>query len=167
VLKSGRSVRQTNTAICEPIVDNVGASTFQPLWASMACYRDSFTFLYIGLVVKLLYKMSSPRFQLLDSNIFRSFIHFVVWTFPIFECNPWHQITLPYWNRLVCSVLTIGFNFMSIDSETLELSMGTCVSSVKTGSSTNFIGSYLFVLTISNMGSVRNFHDPSSESIIV
>jgi hypothetical protein len=97
------------------------------LWASTTCFRDSFTFftfLYIGLVVNLLYQMSSPRFE-----HFRFLTHFVVWKFPTSEWNHLRQITLPY----VFSSHEMDFTLMSIfvDSETLELNMGTCISSAK------------------------------------
>jgi hypothetical protein len=61
------------------------------------------------------------------------------------ECNHWHQITLPC--VLVFSSDKIDFDLMSIDSETLELGIGTglCnfLSGYSVGVSTNFIGSFV------------------------
>jgi hypothetical protein len=42
----------TNSAICEPIVQNMWEPRrLTTLWAFMACYRDSFTFTLLQLII--------------------------------------------------------------------------------------------------------------------
>jgi hypothetical protein len=53
------------TAICEPTVQKMSEPRhFTTLWASMACYRDSFTFGAHGSVVEArCYKLEGRRFN--------------------------------------------------------------------------------------------------------
>jgi hypothetical protein len=60
----GRPTRKADnlTAICEPIVYKMWEPRrLTTLWASTACYRDSFTFIFTSLIIKVLtiFKMNS------------------------------------------------------------------------------------------------------------